>query len=398
MIHRGLNFFVLFLSLLPNASQGWINPTHSNNIRAPVAVEGVEADSEIPTSPLPSCSSSRRQWLSSAALSFTAAATVSPAFAATVAPPIVTSKNTCDVSVSVWNQKSSGRSVYILGTAHISSASALLAGDLVHDVNPNAVFVELDKKRVRTKNVAPLEELKTTSPAYDGNTVAVKSSDAPLMQGPVNDLPTSNSIPSSSSTSKKSSSPSAGVALGAAAVGTAIKGMYGKMSQEGFNPGEEFAVAMREGQAVGATIVLGDRDVDVTLQRLSQALRKTDLKKLLAADSEMETSMRELLPGQLPNDKDSAYKEELSAFVETMKAKETLKLVMAQLQQAAPEIYEAMVAERDAYMANGINKLDAFPVVVAVMGLAHVDGVENYLKNEGWTRAPIVCKDYSRQA
>ena len=40
------------------------------------------------------------------------------------------------------------RLVYLLGTAHISEVSAELAGRLVRDTHPNAVFVELDLKRV----------------------------------------------------------------------------------------------------------------------------------------------------------------------------------------------------------------------------------------------------------
>jgi pheromone shutdown protein TraB len=75
-----------------------------------------------------------------------------------------------------------------------------------------------------------------------------------------------------------------------------------------------------------------------------------------------------------------------------MKAKENVKLIMGQLQKAAPAIYEALVAERDAYMANGLNTLNMFPVIVAVMGIAHVDGVEQYLQREGWTSVKLTCK------
>ena len=64
---------------------------------------------------------------------------------------------------------------------------------------------------------------------------------------------------------------------------------------------------------------------------------------------------------------------------------------MGQLKRVAPEIYQALVAERDAYMANGLDKLNAFPVIVAVMGIAHVDGVETYLKARGWTPVKLKC-------
>lgn len=35
-------------------------------------------------------------------------------------------------------------------------------------------------------------------------------------------------------------------------------------------------------------------------------------------------------------------------------------------------------------MANGLNGLNQFQSVVAVMGIAHVDGVENNLRQMGW--------------
>ena len=39
-------------------------------------------------------------------------------------------------------------------------------------------------------------------------------------------------------------------------------------------------------------------------------------------------------------------KQEFTTFVETMKAKENVKKIMGALKSMAPEIYEAMVAER----------------------------------------------------
>ena len=169
--------------------------------------------------------------------------------------------------------------------------------------------------------------------------------------------------------------------------------MYGKLGNAGFKPGEEFVIAVREGQKVGAKVILGDRDVEVTLRRLSEALRQTDLRALLSPDSELEASMKALLPKDLPTDSsDDNFKNEMSAYVETMKAKENVNVIMGQLKRVAPEIFQALVAERDAYMANGLDKLNAFPVIVAVMGIAHVDGVETYLKARGWTPVKLNCK------
>jgi pheromone shutdown protein TraB len=180
---------------------------------------------------------------------------------------------------------------------------------------------------------------------------------------------------------------------GSAAVGGAIQGMYNNLNKSGFNAGEEFVIAIQEGQRVGATIILGDRDVEVTLQRLTQALAKTDLKTLLQPNSELEQTMASILPSSqpLPSSDNVNFKEEMTAYVETMKAKENVRQIMSQLRRAAPELYEALVAERDAYMANGLDKLSIYPTIVAVMGIAHVDGVEAILKSRGWVSVPLSC-------
>jgi hypothetical protein len=210
---------------------------------------------------------------------------------------------------------------------------------------------------------------------------------------------------------------------GSKVVGDSVKKMYGKLESEGFKAGDEFAMSVREGLSIGSTIVLGDRDVEVTLKRLTRALAKTDIRKLLSPDSEVEKSMEELLPPDMKNQlksqggsgsgggsnsmsvtsmgmEDVAIdKGEFTTFVETMKAKENVKKIMNALKSTAPEIYEAMVAERDVYMAAGLDELGdtlseygrSVETTVAVMGMAHVDGVETYLTNKGWRQMAYPC-------
>jgi pheromone shutdown protein TraB len=183
------------------------------------------------------------------------------------------------------------------------------------------------------------------------------------------------------------------LAAGSAAVGNAVKSMYSKLNSSGFNAGEEFVVAVREGQKIGAAIVLGDRDVELTLRRLTEALAQTDLTELMSPDSELEKSMSELMPGPPPSQdmSDADFRQEMSIYVETMKAKENVRKIMGQLKKAAPLIYRALVEERDIYMANGLNSLDQFSNIVAVMGIAHMEGVENTLQSLGWEQVPLKC-------
>jgi pheromone shutdown protein TraB len=182
--------------------------------------------------------------------------------------------------------------------------------------------------------------------------------------------------------------------LGAAAVGKAIQGMYKNLNQAGFNPGEEFVEAVREGRRIGADIVLGDRDVQVTLRRLVQALQSTDMSALMDPNSELERSMSELLPGggQYPADP-ASYKEEVSAFVESIKSRDRVRSIIGQLRKVAPALVEVMLTERDSYMAAGLDSLNQYLVMVAVMGMAHQDGVEQNLSSVGWKQVKPRCRN-----
>jgi uncharacterized protein YbaP (TraB family) len=386
--------------LLPFAARAWVvSLPHYHIVKCNLSLSASRKGTcESPVS-------SRRQWLTTTAAAAvcgtllgrpSVALAVVSGSATTTA--VVSTIHTCDTSVSVWRSPDTGRKVYLVGTAHISATSAELAGDVIDDVRPDAVFVELDAKRIKMtlvdrpveqstqerQNLTPLARTTSNSPPArqdEESRIAPPTNPTDVIQGPQTRAPSSLGR----------SNPA--VALGSAAVGSAIKGMYSKLGNAGFSPGEEFAVAVREGQNVGAKVILGDRDVDVTLRRLSEALRQTDLRALLSPDSELEASMKALMPNDLPMDsKDDNFKTEMTAYVETMKAKENVNVIMGQLKRVAPEIYQALVAERDAYMANGLDKLNMFPVIVAVMGIAHIDGVEDYLKSRGWIPVKLNCK------
>ena len=107
--------------------------------------------------------------------------------------------------------------------------------------------------------------------------------------------------------------------------------------------------------------------------------------------------MKELVPSQMVQSgttgdlSSEEFREEFSNFVEVMKAKDNVKKIMGQLQKAAPALYQALVSERDAYMAAGLNGLNEFEAIVAVMGIAHIDGVEQNLRENGWQAVQPSC-------
>ena len=361
--------------------------------------------------------------------------------ATTTVAPSTTSNSAllCDPSVSTWirtyddDSLARMRTIHILGTAHISSSSAELAGRLVKELRPDVVFVELDEKRVSRAipasgagvrgSVFPDEGDRNDRGSASGSpeNYSTKKLDnesaSPAMTRVVSSTP--SGLSSNTARTNPFDVQSRLVDAGSKVVGDSVKSMYTKLESEGFKAGDEFATSVREGLAIGATIVLGDRDVEVTLRRLTRALTKTNLRKLLSPDSDIERSMEGLLPegmkksleqsanesrgGNLIGDESMTSgvgalvsKQDLNSFVETMKAKDNIKKIMSALRTTAPEIYDAMVAERDVYMGKGLDELtlvggSSVDRTVAVVGMAHVDGIERYLASKGWTEMRYLC-------
>jgi len=288
--------------------------------------------------------------------------------------------------------------LFTIGTAHISEESAALAGRVVREVRPEAVFVELDRKRI-SKALNPGES----------QPVGVAGGRAAACEESSGDLPQSTPGRPSQQVGLAAREESQQEAprrvnpfdfrerlmeAGTKAVGDAIRGVYSKLNSEGFNPGEEFVLAISEAMKIDAKVVLGDRDVDVTLRRLTEALARTDIKKLTESDSELEQSLKNVMPEDIKSNissERSLSKDQLSRYVETVKARENVRIVMSQLRAAAPELYNAMVAERDEYMAKGLDSLKEFGSTVAVMGIAHIDGVEGNLSSYGWKQVLVPC-------
>eukprot|EP00535_Pseudo-nitzschia_heimii_P006149 CAMPEP_0197185054 /NCGR_PEP_ID=MMETSP1423-20130617/11114_1 /TAXON_ID=476441 /ORGANISM="Pseudo-nitzschia heimii, Strain UNC1101" /LENGTH=429 /DNA_ID=CAMNT_0042636017 /DNA_START=79 /DNA_END=1368 /DNA_ORIENTATION=+ len=358
---------------------------------------------------------SRRQWLGSfGSMAVTAAGLSLVPLPSNADATLVSSKSVCDDTVSVWSKD--GRIIYLLGTAHISSTSAELAGQLVRDTNPKGVFIELDPKRVSGEGALAQKfrgDENTPAPPRESKIIVPEISEVARDGGMV-----LVSGPPPSSSSSFSSGESAPAALpvskpkkvdnnpvmraATAAVGKQLKGLYSRLDSAGFDSGDEFVTAVKEGKKLGADIVLGDRDVEVTLRRITEGLAKTDIKTLLSPDSELEKTLESMVPanaamnerlsgGSSSEMTDAQFKEEMTSFVETMKTKENVKKIMGQLQRVAPFLYEALVSERDVYMATGLNGLNELETIVAVVGIAHADGIETTLQQNGWKAAIPAC-------
>lgn len=131
----------------------------------------------------------------------------------------------------------------------------------------------------------------------------------------------------------------------------------------GIKPGEEMLRAIDKAEEMGATIVLADRDIRITLLRTWRMMRLWNKIKLL--------------PGMLLS---IFISEDISEEdIEKLKQGDVLELALETFGQELPEIKTALIDERDKYLAHKIENAPGSRIV-AVVGAGHVPGI---LKNIG---------------
>ena len=293
----------------------------------------------------------------------------------------------CDPDVFVLRK--GNRVVNIIGTVHISSVSADLSQQLIRETKPGAVFVELDVKRLtrayRKQHQRPKPGLDVGYVDEEGNLKITALAEA-LEDTPEDPGAVTNKVVSDAQNQN-------------------VDGLqYQNFDSLGLRAavGVEFLKAMEQGLEEGATIVLGDRDVDVTIKRQKEALLSTGRKRLREAQKKMDAVIVDEMIRKgaiITPEKKAEYdakggmtKEDyLNDYIEKMKGRDTTELEMKTMKEYMPELYDALVGERDSYMASNIDKLAQFKSIVAVMGDGHLAGVSDNLIQLGWSITSKPC-------
>lgn len=215
-----------------------------------------------------------------------------------------------------------GRTVYLLGTAHISSRSVEDARALIEAVRPATVCVELDEARYRSlANERSFREMDVVKVVRSGQATVLL---AHLLL---------------SAFQKR--------------IGEAL----------GVKPGAEMLQAANSAEAVGAELVLADRPIQITLRRTWSSLRWYEKLKLSGQ------LMLSLLAAP------SFDTEE----IEALKEKDMLGQVMEAFARAFPRAKVALIDERDTWLAERIRTAPG-ETVVAVVGAGHVAGIAERLQ------------------
>ena len=128
----------------------------------------------------------------------------------------------------------------------------------------------------------------------------------------------------------------------------------------------------------------------MTLRRLSEALGATDLRAVDAAQLEAKLAALEADTPALRDLETASLSDprRMAAVVEAIKKRETVRKVMGLFREETPLLYEALVGERDRFMAGSLLRGAAGgTTTVAVVGVAHAEGIEAALAAAGWRAA-----------
>jgi pheromone shutdown protein TraB len=350
----------------------------------------------------------RRRWIRDMIIfgssSITAARGASASTATAISSPSPSNTYISSPSIlcnpTIESYRKGSNKIHIIGTAHVSSASATLAGEVVKEIQPTAVFIELDPQRINRA----FRNGRINRPINILYFVESKGGQVTLTSATL--------LPQDFEKNKKGLFGK----LMAFAAKNPIQEMYEGLEAQGITPGEEFITAVEAGIQSNSIIVLGDRPMDITLRRLAKALLfDTDPKKLVEADKVITQKMKDQVPeikewerqmkesGQEMKELSS---DEFTILVERLKTKEMTMTLMNEVKKASPALYQALVGERDVFMSramdtvtSSLSSLMVIPSpegrveIISVVGLGHVDGIGRELMALGWSKfSPANCR------
>lgn len=214
------------------------------------------------------------------------------------------------------------RKITLIGTAHVSAESISEVENVISDVKPDCVAIELDEKR------------------YESITNPDKYRELDII---------------------KVLKRKEGFLLLANIVMASFQKRMGKNA--GVKPGEEMVAAINKAKELNIPTALVDRPIQITFRRAwkkTSAYGKTQLLSALLASG---------------FSKDEISSEE----IENLKQASEMDSMMKELSELMPAVKQVLIDERDQYLASHIWKAEGNNIV-AILGAGHLPGVEAHLK------------------
>jgi pheromone shutdown-related protein TraB len=217
-----------------------------------------------------------------------------------------------------------GREIILVGTAHVSRNSAELVEKVIDEERPDVVCVELCQARFDAlKQKDKWQETDIVKVIRDNRTALLLSQ-------------------------------------------LLIVSFQRRIAEKfNINPGEEMLRAIAKAEAIGAEIVLADREIRVTLLRTWRMMRFWTKVKFLP---EMIMSM---FIGEDITEED----------IEKLKEHDVLDLALKTVGEKLPEVKTTLIDERDQYLAHRIGHAGG-KKIVAIVGAGHVSGIQQCFGQE----------------
>lgn len=133
----------------------------------------------------------------------------------------------------------------------------------------------------------------------------------------------------------------------------------------GVEPGAEMLEGVKLAKERDAKLVLADRDIQITLKRVWRYLSFWDKLKLFFSCICSIFSDEKI-------DEDT---------IEKLKQSDQLEAAMAEFTEAFPQIKERLISERDVFLSQKIRTAPG-NIIVAVIGAAHIPGIKEHIDKE----------------
>ena len=138
--------------------------------------------------------------------------------------------------------------------------------------------------------------------------------------------------------------------------------------------GGEMLAAINEADRLGIRCVHGDVEISQTMTEMKSAVSTSfaeimtnpTLMSNLFPPPELRVIFGRLLSGKI----------DPKQFVESIKTRDNAHQVASYLQRSFPSVYNVMITKRDVHMAMMLRRHCGKGKVVAVVGMAHMEGIE----------------------
>lgn len=229
-----------------------------------------------------------------------------------------------EINDNITRIRDGNKEFIFVGTAHVSRQSAKQVKEIIEAEQPDSVCVELDEQRYasisennRWKNMDVFQLIKQKKATLLLMNLAISSFQKRLAK------------------------------------------------QFGIQAGQEMIQGIESAKAVGAELVLADRNIQVTFARIWKSVGLWGRIQLLM----------QILLSIFSNEKIS--EEEL----EKMKSKDMVNAMLQDFTEHFPRLKTPLIDERDQYLAQKIKEAPGNKIV-AVLGAAHVPGIVKEIKRD----------------